>query len=147
MKRLLAIVALVIPLQLSSIVFPLPPPSQIDVECLAENVYHEARGEPYLGQLAVATVTLNRARVDRFPKDVCALVYSKKQFSWTNKKRKKLHADDISREIATKALMGNHELSTFTATHYHNTKVKPKWAKKMIRISKIGNHIFYKETV
>src|SRR5207244_2019519 len=33
-----------------------------DLQCLAENIYFEARGEPLNGQYAVAEVTLNRTR-------------------------------------------------------------------------------------
>lgn len=51
--------------------------------CLAENVYHEARGESVEGQLAVALVTLGRTLFPEYPKDVCGVVYQKNQFSWT----------------------------------------------------------------
>ena len=40
--------------------------------CMAMNVYHEARNESTMGQLAVAQVVLNRVEDDRFPDDVCA---------------------------------------------------------------------------
>src|SRR5579871_6580046 len=38
-----------------------------DLQCLAENVYFESRGEPLKGQYAVAEVTLNRTRAEHFP--------------------------------------------------------------------------------
>ncbi len=44
------------------------------VECLALNIYHEARGEPEAGRLAVGHVVVNRALDGRFPKDVCQVV-------------------------------------------------------------------------
>jgi hypothetical protein len=40
---------------------------EIDLQCLAENIYFEARGEPLDGQYAVAEVTLNRTRAPNFP--------------------------------------------------------------------------------
>ena len=46
-----------------------------DLECLAENIYFEARGEPLDGQFAVAEVTLNRTRAPNFPHTVCAVVH------------------------------------------------------------------------
>src|ERR1700685_59090 len=65
----------------------------IDLECLAENVYFEARGEPLEGQYAVAEVTLNRTRSDHFPHTVCGVVHQTRwdpsrgrfvaDFSWT----------------------------------------------------------------
>ena len=38
-----------------------------EMQCLALNVYHEARGESRSGQYAVATVTMNRVQSDRYP--------------------------------------------------------------------------------
>jgi len=49
--------------------------------CLALNVHFEARGEPVEGQLAVAHVTINRAKENRT--DICHEVFKKGQFSWT----------------------------------------------------------------
>src|SRR5581483_11483404 len=46
-----------------------------DLECLAENVYFEARGEPIDGQFAVAEVTLNRTMAPNFPHTICAVVH------------------------------------------------------------------------
>lgn len=56
------------------------------MQCLSENVYHEARGENDEGKLAVALVTLGRTLslgTEKFPKDVCGVVYQARQFSWT----------------------------------------------------------------
>src|SRR5919106_4678476 len=53
------------------------------LDCLARNVYYEARGEPIAGQYAVAEVTMNRKASPRYPKTVCEVVYQKEAFSWT----------------------------------------------------------------
>ena len=42
--------------------------------CLALNVYHEARDQPFIGQVAVAQVVMNRVHDDRFPNTVCEVV-------------------------------------------------------------------------
>jgi hypothetical protein len=42
--------------------------------CLATAVYFEARGEPTVGQVAVAAVVMNRVEARRFPNDVCSVV-------------------------------------------------------------------------
>jgi N-acetylmuramoyl-L-alanine amidase len=42
--------------------------------CLAENIYHEARGQSIQGQVAVAMVTLNRVKSDMFPNTICDVV-------------------------------------------------------------------------
>jgi N-acetylmuramoyl-L-alanine amidase len=52
--------------------------------CLTLNVYNESRGEPILGQYAVAAVTMNRAGDD--PAKVCEVVTALHQFSWTTSK-------------------------------------------------------------
>ncbi len=46
----------------------------LELRCLAENIYFEARGEPLNGQYAVAEVTLNRLRAPDFPKTICAVL-------------------------------------------------------------------------
>ena len=63
--------------------------AQSDIECLALNVYFEARGEPFVGKLAVAHVVLNRMRDRRFPASACMVVKQggdrvrhNCQFSW-----------------------------------------------------------------
>ena len=55
---------------------------EMAITCLALNLYHEARGEPEIGQWAVAQVTMNRAEHD--PAKVCDTVFKPRQFSWTN---------------------------------------------------------------
>ena len=45
------------------------------LECLAKNIYFEARNEPFVGQFAVALVTLNRVHDTDFPNTVCEVVY------------------------------------------------------------------------
>ena len=42
--------------------------------CMALNIYHEARNESTMGQLAVGQVVMNRVYDDRFPDNVCDVV-------------------------------------------------------------------------
>lgn len=111
-----------------------------NLKCLAANIYHEARGEPKLGQLAVAKVTLNRTKNG----DYCKTVFDPYQFSWTTK-NKNLKYDLNSYKIALQAEEATHVLSDFSATHFHTAKVNPVWAKSFKRLRKIGNHIFYEK--
>ena len=106
-----------------------------EAKCLATNVYHEARGEPWKGQVAVARVTLNRGG------NICEEVYRYKQFSWRLKP--KLVTDT---KAYYKAFLASHEalLNPLECTHYHTTKVKPKWRKKLEPCAIINKHIFYK---
>jgi N-acetylmuramoyl-L-alanine amidase len=120
--------------------------SSQDIKCLARNIYHEARGEPLEGQLAVAQVTLNRVQSPRYHNTVCGVVYAYKQFSWTLDKHKRVRdakawrsALDVSRAVLTKSV----HLPEFRATHFHTLQVKPYWAKTKTRVAVIGNHVFY----
>lgn len=115
-----------------------------EFDCLVRNVYQEARAEPYKGKVAVALVTLNRTKSDRFPSTICGVVYQKGQFSWTkNYSKVKVHAGQWqdAKDAAFAAYMGLDTLGSFNATHFHNNKVNPGW--KLKKVAKIGNHHFY----
>ena len=54
------------------------PHTQDDLECLALNLYHEARNELDAGLYAVADVTQNRVADPRWPNTICDVVYEAK---------------------------------------------------------------------
>jgi spore germination cell wall hydrolase CwlJ-like protein len=115
------------------------------LECLAKNLYFEARGEGTIGMIAVGNVVMNRQKKTK--EDICIIIHKPYQFSWT---MEKLH--DINEPfrfveaviIATKLL--NHEVRDVTggATYFHAVYVDPEWSHSMVRKRVIGNHIFYK---
>lgn len=111
---------------------------------LTLNVYHEARSEPQVGQIAVALVTLNRANESHLPiRDVVNQPY---QFSWTNDEPTLL-PDDPSAFLrcmysAYLALQTND--FTDGATHYHLDKIKPYWSSDFTYLNQYGSHKFYK---
>jgi len=127
-----------------------------NLACLSRNIYHEARGEPFAGQIAVAEVTLNRVASRRFPATVCEVVYEKRfdarrnrlvgAFSWTE-------LDAVSRptgiawrlaQRAAAAVYDKQREPTVTgALYYHAARIEPAWAAEKRRVAKIGNHIFY----
>ena len=43
-------------------------------DCLAQNIYFEARSESQAGMIAVAQVTMNRVKHPRYPNTVCEVV-------------------------------------------------------------------------
>ena len=51
-----------------------------EVNCLAKNIYFEARDQPTKGQLAVALVTINRAKSKRFPNTICRVIHQASRF-------------------------------------------------------------------
>lgn len=117
-----------------------------DIECLAKNIYHEARGEPFHGQVAVALVTVNRVASGLFQNTVCKVVYAHRQFSWTLDKNKRVRDSKAwasAVEIATAVLSRQIYQPDFTAVYFHTKQVLPKWAKTKTITARIGNHIFY----
>ncbi|RMF10284.1 MAG: cell wall hydrolase [Alphaproteobacteria bacterium] len=125
--------------------------------CLAQAVYFEARGEPVLGQMAVAHVVLNRVRDRRYPNTICAVVFQNEhrrnrcQFSFACDGRSdrayNMAAWNQSLKIALKALAGASEDITNASTHYHATYVAPYWASSLKKTVQFGQHLFYREVV
>ena len=52
------------------------------IACIATAIYFEARGEPLLGQIAVAHVIMNRVEDENFPNDPCSVVTQSKTYKW-----------------------------------------------------------------
>lgn len=118
------------------------------LSCLTEAVYFEGRGESMVGQMAIASVVLNRVDSSRYPNNVCSVVHERNQFSyyWDGKHERMLDqgARTVAQNIATLALSGAYvELNG--ATHYHATYVNPSWSNDLLFIRQIGMHKFYRE--
>ena len=114
---------------------------------LALNAYHEARGEPFHGQVAVSQVVLRRAGFDQ--RRVCKVVYAYRQFSWTSARPAvQDHAAWAEAVRAAKiALLWAHGAGrdySVGATNYHTVRVCPRWSAGMTRVTVIGDHEFYK---
>ena len=60
-------------IQANSVVGPID--LNAEIECLALNIYHEARSERTAGMWAVADVTINRVKSIAYPDTVCEVVY------------------------------------------------------------------------
>ena len=120
------------------------------VECLAKNMYYEARGEGLLGLQAVGHVTMNRVRAAGYPNTVCEVVKQKVQrqcqFSWVCKRnlphvKTAVYAEVLA--LARKIYTGATHDPTRGATSFHAKAVSPGW--KLRRTAVIGNHIFYRK--
>ena len=123
--------------------------SQKDLYCLTKNIYHEARGEPYLGKIAVAQVTLNRVNHPTlWASTICGVVYEQirgvAQFSWTTDHTTKIMDHKAwyeAKQIAYGILSGELIIKNFNYTHFHNLSIN--FAQKLKNSSVIGNHVFY----
>lgn len=117
------------------------------VTCLAQNIYHEARGESFEGQTAIAYVTLNRVQAENWGDTICDVVYEPHQFSWTSRKDLQKIQDPAAFEnammAAVNAIAGVSKDPTNGATYYFNhSRVRPVWAKDMRTTAVIGGHTF-----
>lgn len=125
-----------------------------EVECLTQAVYYEARGEGRDGMRAVAQVVLNRVRHPAFPKSICGVVFQGAgrrtgcQFSFTcdGSMRGPVNraAWNRAHQVATAALSGQVHAGVGTATHFHTTAVSPVWSGSLVRVTQVGDHVFYR---
>jgi len=131
------------------------------LDVLARTVYGEARGERIAGKEAVAAVIMNRVRRARkrggywWGADVESVCTKPWQFSCWNRSdpnRDRILAAGPENStfqsclrVARRALEGRIEDPTDGATHYHNTRVRPHWAKGRQPSAEIGRHLFYND--
>lgn len=115
-----------------------------DLECLAKNIYFEARGESLDGQLAVGHVTLNRVEDSRWPNTICGVVYQPSQFSWTRNSPRvhESEAWEIAEEMAKEAIESHEAGEDITdgAVYFARTRSSYFFAPLTVRI---GNHSFF----
>ena len=132
------------------------------LQCMALNIYHEARSDSALGQEAVGMVTMNRVYSDKYPDTICDVVYqshlnsrgnpirNKCQFSWYCDGKSDVPRDKVKFEEAmtnAKWVMNNYGSErdiTGGAVMYHASYVNPYWSKAYTKTSRIESHIFYK---
>jgi spore germination cell wall hydrolase CwlJ-like protein len=122
--------------------------------CLAMAAYYEAGNQGSAGESAVAQVVLNRLRHPFFPKSVCGVVFQGSelptgcQFTFTcdGSLHRAPSAEGWRRamEVAERALDGYVQHDVGEATHYHTVWVVPYWRSSVVKVAKIGAHIFYR---
>jgi hypothetical protein len=128
-------------------------------DCLAQAIYHEARGESLDGQLAVANVIVNRARSGKFPGSLCGVIYQNAdkgryrcQFTFAcdgrddtpGERRAWARSQELAREIYAEYATGE-EIGVLpgSALYYHTTAVSPSWSHTFSRVAAVDSHIFY----
>ena len=122
--------------------------------CLAQAIYFEARSEPLAGWNAVADVVINRAFSSRYPASICGVVFQgefrrhKCQFSFacdglSDRPKNRVLWQRALRMAGSKLTSMRAGPATRRATHYHADYVDPYWNRDMVKLAKIGRHIFY----
>src|SRR5579859_3462467 len=126
------------------------------LHCMTQAIYYEAAREPVRGQQAVAQVVLNRVRHPAYPKSICGVVYQGSarptgcQFTFTCDGALRWQPQATlwrqSQDVARRALAGFVDKEVGSATHYHAAYVAPYWAPTLVKMTQVGQHIFYRWT-
>ena len=117
--------------------------SQNDINLLAQTVYGEARGEPYVGQVAVAAVILNRLESPSFPNTVSGIVFEPLAFTAVADGQIWMEPNETARKAVIDAINGMDPSEN--ATYYFNPETATsKWIWSRPQIKQIGKHIFCK---
>tara|TARA_X000000950_G_C13888380_1_gene649815 strand:+ start:287 stop:844 length:558 start_codon:yes stop_codon:yes gene_type:complete len=132
------------------------------LQCMALNIYHEARSDSDLGQEAVGMVTMNRVQSRKYPDTICDVVYqahvnskgqpirNKCQFSWycDGKSDTPKNKDKFEEAMNNaKWVLENYGIErdiTDGAIMYHAYYSNPYWSVHYNKTSRIESHIFYK---
>ncbi len=114
-----------------------------DVNLIARAIYGEARGESYVGQVAVGAVIMNRVKSSKFPNTIAGVVYQKGAFDAVSDGQINMNPDSIAKKAAQDALNGWDP--TYGAIYYFNPNTATNawiWSRPMTIT--IGKHRFCK---
>ncbi|MEW8974171.1 MAG: spore cortex-lytic enzyme [Tissierellaceae bacterium] len=112
-----------------------------DEYLLARTIHGEARGEPYIGKVAVGAVVLNRTKSPSFPNTIAGVVYQPLAFTAVADGQINLTPDKDSLKAARDALNGWDP--TYGCLYYWNpATATSKWIWSRKVTLKIGKHWF-----
>lgn len=115
--------------------------SSSDLNLLAKCVHAEARGESYVGQVAVAAVILNRVKSKNFPNSIAGVIYQPWAFTCVNDGQINLAANQTAVKAAQDALNGWDP--TYGALYYYNPRTaSSSWIFSRKTTVTIGQHVF-----
>ncbi|WIV12269.1 spore cortex-lytic enzyme [Proteiniborus sp. MB09-C3] len=112
-----------------------------DVYLLAKAIHAEARGEPYIGKVAVGAVILNRTRHPSFPSTIAGVIYQPLAFTAVDDGQINLEPDEESIRAARDAINGWDP--TYGCRYYWNPATATStwiWSRQVV--IKIGKHWF-----
>nr|WP_042355737.1 spore cortex-lytic enzyme [Bacillus rubiinfantis] len=117
--------------------------SQNDIQLMANAVHGESRGEPYIGQVAVAAVILNRVNSPSFPNTVSGVIFEPGAFTAVADGQIWLTPNETSKKAVIDAINGWDP--TGEAIYYFNPATATSaWIWSRPQIKRIGKHIFCK---
>lgn len=117
--------------------------SSSDVALLARLIYGEARGESYVGQVAVGAVVMNRIKSPSFPNTMSGVIYQRYAFTAVDDGQINLTPDATAKKAAQDAMNGWDP--TYGAIYYYNpATATSSWIFSRTTTVTIGNHVFAK---
>lgn len=114
-----------------------------DLKLMANAVYGEARGEPYIGQVAIAAVILNRIRHPGFPKTPAGVIFEPGAFTAVADGQIWLTPNATAKKAVQDALKG-WDPSGHAIYYFNPATATSAWIWSRPQIKRIGNHIFCK---
>lgn len=112
-----------------------------DLYLLAKCVHAEARGEPYVGQVAVAAVILNRVDSPEFPNTISGVIYQPWAFTAVHDGQINLEPNESAYSAAKDALNGWDP--TYGCLYYYNPETATsEWIWTRTTVVTIGKHVF-----
>lgn len=115
--------------------------SQNDIKLMANAVHGEARGEPYVGQVAVAAVILNRVEDPSFPNTISGVIFEPRAFTAVADGQIWLTPDETAEQAVLDAINGWDPSGGAIYYFNPNTATSP-WIWGRPQIKTIGEHIF-----
>ncbi|MGI6279893.1 MAG: spore cortex-lytic enzyme [Acutalibacteraceae bacterium] len=115
--------------------------SSSDYQLLVRIISAEARGEPYLGQVAVGAVVLNRVEHPSFPDTIAGVIYQKGAFTCLDDGQFYEPIQESAYKAATDALNGL-DPSGGAVYYYNPAKSTNKWMLSRPVLTTIGRHRF-----
>ncbi len=117
--------------------------SDTDLNLLAKLIYGEARGESYVGQVAVGAVVMNRIKSSSFPNTMSGVIYQRYAFTAVDDGQINLTPNETARKAAKDAMNGWDP--TYGAIYYYNPATATSaWIFSRKTTITIGNHVFAK---
>ncbi len=112
-----------------------------DLYLLARCIYGEARGESYVGKVAVGAVVLNRVKSSSFPNSISGVIYQPWAFTAVHDGQINMGTNDECIRAAQDALNGWDP--TYGCIYYYNPKTATnRWIRSRKIVTTIGNHVF-----
>jgi N-acetylmuramoyl-L-alanine amidase len=116
-----------------------------DVQLLARAINGEARGESYIGQVAVGAVIINRTRDPKFPKTIAGVIYQPGAFTAVSDGQINVPLDPNSTAVkAARDALNGWDPTNGCIYYWNPATATSKWIWSRQIVTKIGKHYFGK---